>query len=58
MAFEYTRCTIYDKQTARKFYIERFNRRKLNELELMKQCQIQISNNFEALESLNDREDI
>jgi hypothetical protein len=39
-------------------YVERFYRRKLNELEVMKQRQIEISNSFEAVENLNDRGDI
>jgi hypothetical protein len=37
---------------------ERFNLRKLNELEVRTQCQIEITNNFGALEKLNDDEDI
>jgi hypothetical protein len=37
---------------------ERFNLRKLNELEVMKEYQIEISNRFAALENLSDREDI
>jgi hypothetical protein len=47
-----------NKQATRKFYVENFNRRKLNELEVMKQCRVEISNSFEALENLNGREDI
>jgi hypothetical protein len=34
------------KQTAQKFYWERFKLRKLNELEVMKQYQIEITNRF------------
>jgi hypothetical protein len=37
---------------------ERFNLRKLNELEVRKQCQREISNRFAALENLSDSEDI
>jgi len=38
--------------------LERFNLRKLNELEVRKQSQIKISNRFAALENLSDNEDI
>ena len=38
--------------------MERFNLRKLNELEIRKQYQTEISNSFEALENLSDEEDI
>jgi len=37
---------------------ERFNLRKLNELEFRKQYQIEITNRFAALENLSDGEDI
>ena len=37
------------KQAAQKFDVERFNRRKLNELKVRKQYQIKISNRFAAL---------
>jgi len=39
------------KQTAQKFAGEKFNLRKLNELEVRKQYQIEISNRFAALEN-------
>jgi hypothetical protein len=42
------------EEEARKFDVERFNLRKLCELEVMKQYQIKISNMFAALEGLND----
>jgi len=45
------------KQAAHKFDGERFNLRKLNELE-MKQYQINISNRFAALKNLSDSKDI
>jgi len=45
------------KQAGRYFVVERFNLRKLNELEVRKQCQIKISNTFAPLEKLNDSED-
>jgi hypothetical protein len=46
------------KQAAQKFDVERFNVRKLSELEIRKQYQIEISNRFTALENLNDSENI
>ena len=46
------------KQEARKFDGERFNLRKLNELKVRKQYQIEITNKFAALENLSDKEDI
>jgi 50S ribosomal subunit-associated GTPase HflX len=46
------------KYVAQKFDGERFNLRKLNELEVRKQYQIQIMNRFAALENLSDCEDI
>jgi hypothetical protein len=46
------------KQVAQKTDVERFNLKRLSEMEVRKQFQIEISNRFEALENLNDREDI
>jgi len=46
------------KQEAQKFNGERCNLRKLNELEVRKQYQIEITNRFAALENLNDVKDI
>jgi hypothetical protein len=46
------------KQAAPKFYVERFNLQKLNELEFRKEYQIKISNRLAALENLSDSEDI
>ena len=46
------------KQEAQKFDVERFNLRKLSDLEVRKQYQIRISNMFAALEDLNDSKDI
>jgi glycine betaine/choline ABC-type transport system substrate-binding protein len=46
------------KQAALKFDAERFNLRKLNELQVRKQYQIKISNRLAATENLNDSEDI
>ena len=46
------------KQVAQKLYGERFNLRKLNELEVRRQYQTEISNRFAALENISDSEDI
>jgi len=46
------------KQAAQKFDGERFNLRKLNELEVWKQYQIVITSRFAALENLSDGKDI
>jgi len=46
------------KESAQKFDGERFNVRKLGELEVMKQYQIEILKSFAALENLDDGEDI
>jgi len=46
------------KQAAQKFDWERFNLRKLNELEVMKQYQIEITNRFAPLENLSGGKDI
>jgi hypothetical protein len=46
------------KKAAQKFDVERFNLRKLNELEVRKQYQIKISNRFLALENLSYSKDI
>jgi len=46
------------KQVAQNFDVERFNLRKLNELEGRKQYQIKASNRLAVLENVNDSEDI
>jgi len=46
------------KQAAQKLDEERFNLRKLNELKVRKQYQIEITNKFAALENLSDDKDI
>jgi len=46
------------EKVAQKFYGERFNLRKLNELEVRKQYQIEIANRFEALDNLSDGDGI
>jgi hypothetical protein len=47
-----------NKQAAQKFDVERFKLGQLRELEVRKQYQFEISNTFDALENLNDSEDI
>jgi hypothetical protein len=47
-----------NKEEAQNFDVERYNLRKLKELEVRKQIQIKISNRFAALENLNENEDI
>jgi len=46
------------KQATQRFDRQRFNLRKLNETEVRKQYQIEITNRFAALENLNDDEDV
>jgi hypothetical protein len=46
------------KQTAQNFDVERFTLRKINELEVRKEYQSEISNRFAALENVSDNEDI
>jgi hypothetical protein len=46
------------KQAAQKFNGERFNLRKLNELEFRKQYEIEITNRFAAMENLDSNRDI
>jgi hypothetical protein len=46
------------KKAAKKFDAERFNLKKLSELEVRKQYQIKLSNRFVTLENLNVCEDI
>jgi len=45
-------------QAAQKFDGESFNLRKLNELEVRKQCQIEIMKRLAALENISDSKDI
>ena len=46
------------KQVAQKFDWERFNLRKLREMEVKKQYQIEIKNKFAAVGNVSDNEDI
>ena len=47
-----------DKQAAQRVDRQRFNLSKLNDLEVRKQYQIDITNTFAALENLNEDEDV
>jgi len=47
-----------NKQAEQRFHRQRFNPRKLNELEVRKQYQTEIKNRFAALKNLSDEEDI
>jgi hypothetical protein len=49
---------VVSKQAAQNFNGERFNGRKLSELEVRKQYQIKISNRFAAIKNLNDSKEI
>jgi hypothetical protein len=49
---------VVRKQAAQKFDGIRFNLRKLNDLEVRKQYQIEITNSFAALENESEDEDI
>jgi hypothetical protein len=51
VATEVSETLAVSKQAARKSDVERFTSRKINELEVRKQYQIQISNRFAALEN-------
>ena len=46
------------KQAAQRLDRHRFNLSKLNELEVRKQNQVEITNRFAALETLNEAEDV
>jgi len=46
------------KQVAQIFCVERFNLRKLTELDVRKNYRMKISNRFAAMENLNDCKDI
>jgi hypothetical protein len=46
------------KQTAQNFHVERFNFKKLNELEVRKPYQMKKAKRFSVLENLNNNKDI
>jgi hypothetical protein len=47
-----------NQQTVQNFYMERFNFKKLNEVECREQCQVKISNRSAALENVGDDLDV
>ena len=58
MAAKVRERSTVSKQAAEEFDVERFNFRKLNNLEVRKQYQIKISNRFAVLEELSESENI
>jgi hypothetical protein len=46
------------KQTTRRVHMERFNLKKLNEVEGKEQYRVEISNKFAALENLDNEDDV
>ena len=58
MVAKVTERMAVNKQAAQRFAGERFNLRKLNELEVRKGYQIEIKNRFAVLENLSNDEDI
>ena len=58
MVAEVREILAVSRPAAQKFDMERFNLRKLNELEVVKQYQIKISNSFAAFENLSVSKDI
>ena len=58
MVAKVTERLTVSKQATQKSDVERFNLRKLNEVDVRKQYQIEISNTFAALGNLNDNKDI
>ena len=58
MVAEVKEILALSRQAAQNFDMERFNLRKLNELEVVRQYQIKISSSFEAFENLSVSKDI
>ena len=54
MIAKFRKSSAVNKKAAQKFDRERFKLRKLNELEVRKQYQIEITNRFAALKNIND----
>jgi hypothetical protein len=46
------------KQRSHRFHMERFNLKKLNEVECKEQCRVDVSNRFAALEDLDPKVEI
>jgi hypothetical protein len=55
---EITERLAVSKQTTHRFHMERFNPKRLNEVEGKEQYQVEISNRFAPLENLDDDVDI
>jgi hypothetical protein len=49
---------VMSKQRAHRVHVERFNLKKLNEVEGKEQYRVEISNRFVALENVHDEVDI
>jgi hypothetical protein len=47
-----------NKQRSQRFHMERFNLKKLNEVESKEQYRVQVSNSFAALEDLDAKVEI
>ena len=58
MAANARKSLAVNKQTAQKFDVERFNLRKIRDLEFRTQYEMKFSNRFLVLENLNDSGDI
>jgi hypothetical protein len=58
MVAKFREIMAVSKDAAQNFYMERFNLRKLNKLEVKKQYEIEISKRFTVLEHLSGSEDI
>ena len=58
MVVKFRESLAVSKQAAQKFDGERFNLRTLNDLEVRKHYQVEITKRFAALETLRDGEDI
>ena len=58
MVVKFRKSLVVSKQAAQKFDLEIFNLRKISEIKIMQECQINISNRSEDLDNSNDSEDI
>jgi len=58
MVVKFRKRLVISKQAAQKFDLEIFNLRKISEIKIMQECQINISNRSEDLDNSNDSEDI
>ena len=58
MVVKFRKSLVVSKQAAQKFDLEIFNLRKISEIKIMQECQINISNRSEDLDNSNYSEDI